>query len=109
MEFPVLFLGSKPQTTPALYSLMNYADTALGTWYPMGGMHGIVDAMVSVAKDQGVKFHSGQAVEGIIDLKVEKQQAFKWEDKTIEAHACDRCLRLPSRRATPHAGQVQAL
>ena len=65
----MLFLGSKPQTTPALYSLMNYADSALGTWYPMGGMHGIVDAMVSVAKDQGVKFHSGQAVEGIIELR----------------------------------------
>lgn len=56
MEFPVLFLGSKPQTTPALYSLMNYADTALGTWYPMGGMHRIVEAMVQVAEEQGVRF-----------------------------------------------------
>ncbi|MGB1123547.1 MAG: phytoene desaturase family protein, partial [Flavobacteriales bacterium] len=56
MEFPVLFLGSKPQTTPALYSLMNYADTALGTWYPMGGMHGIVEGMVKVAEEQGVRF-----------------------------------------------------
>ena len=30
LEFPVLFLGAKPQTTPAFYSLMNYADIALG-------------------------------------------------------------------------------
>ncbi len=67
MEFPVLFLGSKPQTTPALYSLMNYADTALGTWYPMGGMHGIVEAMVQVAKDEGVTFHYGTPVDGIIE------------------------------------------
>ncbi len=67
MEFPVLFLGSKPQTTPALYSLMNYADTALGTWYPMGGMHGIVEAMVQVAKDQGVTFHCGKSVQGILE------------------------------------------
>ena len=92
MEFPVLFLGSKPQTTPALYSLMNYADSALGTWYPMGGMHGIVDAMVSVAKDQGVKFHTGQAVEGIIDLKG-KTAGIQVGGKTIEANhviaACD--------------------
>ncbi len=65
MEFPVLFLGSKPQTTPALYSLMNYADTALGTWYPMGGMHGIVEAMVQVARDEGVVFQCGAAVEEI--------------------------------------------
>jgi phytoene desaturase len=54
MEFPVLFLGAKPENTPALYSLMNYADIALGTWYPMGGMYHIVDAMVNLAKEKGV-------------------------------------------------------
>ena len=36
MEFPVLFLGALPQDTPALYSLMNYADIKLGTWFPRG-------------------------------------------------------------------------
>lgn len=36
LEFPVLFLGAMPKDTPALYSLMNYADLSLGTWYPMG-------------------------------------------------------------------------
>lgn len=56
MEFPVLFLGAKPQETPALYSLMNYADIQLGTWYPKGGMHKIVEAMVSLAEEMGVKF-----------------------------------------------------
>ena len=44
MEFPVLFLGAAPQNTPALYSLMNYADMALGTWYPMGGMGSVTVA-----------------------------------------------------------------
>ena len=39
MEFPVLFLGALPKDTPALYSLMNYADIKLGTWYPEGGMN----------------------------------------------------------------------
>ena len=34
LEFPVLFLGAMPNETPALYSLMNYADIKLGTWYP---------------------------------------------------------------------------
>ena len=33
---------------------MNYADMALGTWYPMGGMGRLVDAMMHVAKEQGV-------------------------------------------------------
>ncbi len=55
LEFPVLFLGAKPQDTPAMYSMMNYADLVLGTWYPMGGMHEIVKAMVKVAEDLGVE------------------------------------------------------
>jgi phytoene desaturase len=56
LEFPVLFLGATPENTPAMYSMMNYADMELGTWYPEGGMIKIVDAMVSVAKEFGVKF-----------------------------------------------------
>ena len=64
LEFPVLFLGAKPQNTPALYSLMNYADMKLGTWYPMGGMHEIVKAMVSVAKELGVHFQLDTTVQG---------------------------------------------
>jgi phytoene desaturase len=56
MEFPVLFLGALPEHTPALYSLMNYADIKLGTWYPQGGMYKIVEGMFSLAKELGVKF-----------------------------------------------------
>jgi phytoene desaturase len=56
LEFPVLFLGATPEDTPALYSMMNYADLGLGTWYPKGGMNQIVQGMVAVAKEQGVKF-----------------------------------------------------
>jgi phytoene desaturase len=62
LEFPVLFLGATPQKTPALYSLMNHADLSLGTWYPMGGMHKIVEGMVSLAQELGVSFHFNQEV-----------------------------------------------
>ncbi len=55
LEFPVLFLGATPEKTPALYSLMNHADLSLGTWYPMGGMHQIVQGMLAVAQEQGAK------------------------------------------------------
>jgi phytoene desaturase len=56
LEFPVLFLGALPEKTPALYSLMNYADIKLGTWYPQGGMYKIVEGMCGVAGELGVKF-----------------------------------------------------
>ena len=65
LEFPVLFLGSSAQKTPALYTLMNYADMALGTWYPEGGMHKIVEGMVSLATSLGVKFEYNSEVEEI--------------------------------------------
>lgn len=62
MEFPILFLGALPENTPALYSLMNYADISLGTWYPKGGMHKIVEGMVKLAEEKGVKFITDQEV-----------------------------------------------
>jgi phytoene desaturase len=65
LEFPVLFLGATPEKTPALYSLMNYADISLGTWYPKGGMHEIIKGMVSLAEELGVKFEYNQNVKRI--------------------------------------------
>lgn len=65
MEFPVLFLGALPEKMPALYSLMNYADVKLGTWWPVGGMYQIVEAMYSVAKEQGVQFEFSKSVSSI--------------------------------------------
>ncbi len=66
LEFPVLFLGAKPNQIPALYSLMNYADIKLGTWYPQGGMVKIAQAFTEVAESQGVKFELGKDVLGIV-------------------------------------------
>jgi len=66
MEFPVLFLGALPENTPALYSLMNYADIKGGTWYPKFGMYSIVDGMVKVAKSLGVQFKLGEEVMHIV-------------------------------------------
>lgn len=65
MEFPVLFLGAKPSRIPALYSLMNYAALDLGTFYPMGGMHKVVEAMQSIAIASGVHIETGCTVERI--------------------------------------------
>jgi phytoene desaturase len=72
LEFPVLFLGATPENTPALYSLMNYADLALGTWYPMGGMHKIIEGMVQLAEEKGVQI--------VCDAEVEE---FEMEGKSI--------------------------
>jgi phytoene desaturase len=79
LEFPVLFLGALPQDTPALYSLMNYADLVLGTWYPQGGMAKIAEGMHKLALELGVTFKTGVdikkiAVEENIAHKLEAQE-----------------------------------
>ncbi|MEJ6685808.1 MAG: phytoene desaturase family protein [Crocinitomicaceae bacterium] len=62
LEFPVLFLGAMPNETPALYSLMNYADIKLGTWYPEGGMHKFIEAFELIALENKVKFITDEEV-----------------------------------------------
>jgi phytoene desaturase len=74
MEFPILFLGALPQHTPALYSLMNYADIIGGTWYPGGGMFSIVTAMQNLAEELGVEFRFQESVQQIV---IEKGAAKK--------------------------------
>ena len=74
MEFPILLLGALPQNTPALYSLMNYADIKLGTWYPIGGMHKIIEGMLKVAYAKGVKLKLN---ENVIEFGFEKGRICK--------------------------------
>jgi phytoene desaturase len=44
---------------------MNYADIALGTWYPKGGMHKIIEGMVMLAEEKGVQFRYNSPVKKI--------------------------------------------
>lgn len=74
LEFPVLFLGAVPKNIPALYSMMNYADIKLGTWYPMGGFGKLAEAMHLLAIEKGVDFKMETAVTSIevLDNSVRK-------------------------------------
>ncbi|GAB5564918.1 MAG: phytoene desaturase family protein [Winogradskyella sp.] len=65
LEFPVLFLGAKPNQTPSFYSFMNYADFGLGTWHPKGGMYEIIKGMSALAKSLGVTIKTNSNVEKI--------------------------------------------
>jgi phytoene desaturase len=65
LEFPVLFLGAKPNKTPSFYSFMNFADFGLGTWHPKGGMYKVIEAMEDLSRSLGVKFHTNSPVSKI--------------------------------------------
>ena len=84
LQFPVLFLGAKPSQTPAFYNFMNFADFGLGTWHPDKGMYSVVNGMVKLAEDLGVRFYTDHAVDKIL---VEKGKAIGilTQGKTIKA------------------------
>lgn len=50
---------------------MNYADIALGTWYPSGGIRSVASAVHDLAVEQGVKFIFDEPIDKIhvIDRK----------------------------------------
>ena len=86
LEFPVLFLGALPQNTPALYSLMNYADLVLGTWYPKGGMVKIAEGMEKLAIELGVKFETGVDIHKInVDNGLAKSISAQKEYQNFDA------------------------
>lgn len=66
LEFPVLFLGAKPDRTPSFYRFMNYADIVLGSWHVQGGMGQVATALQRLAESLGAKIRTAQPVREII-------------------------------------------
>lgn len=65
MQYPLVFLGSSPYNTPALYSLMSHLDFNQGVFYPKGGMHEVVKGIEAAAKKMGAEFRYGTGVQKI--------------------------------------------
>ena len=84
LEFPVLFLGAESSNTPAFYNFMNYADFGLGTWQPTNGFFDVVNAMISVGKKLGVKYHNNSNIDEIITNK-NYATGIKVNDKIINS------------------------
>ena len=66
LEFPVLFLGAKPDNTPSFYSFMNYADFGIGTFHPKGGMYLVIQAMEQLAVSLGVNIKTESPIDKIM-------------------------------------------
>jgi phytoene desaturase len=65
LEYTLVFLGGSPTNTPALYSIMSHVDLNQNVFYPEGGIAGVVDALASVAREQGAEIETGVEVESI--------------------------------------------
>ncbi|MEP7288318.1 MAG: phytoene desaturase family protein, partial [Chloroflexota bacterium] len=65
IQYTLVFLGGIPKNTPALYSLMSHIDFNLGVFYPDGGIHAVINALVALGEQHGVKYIYNQPVTSI--------------------------------------------
>jgi phytoene desaturase len=65
-SFHSMFLGLSPFDAPSVYSMITYADLARGMFYPVGGLHRLVQDMVSLAETRGASFRYNAPVKKIV-------------------------------------------
>jgi len=66
------YIGSSPYGSPAILCGIAHMQTAEGVWYPKGGTRAVPEALERLARELGVTFETGVAVERI---HVEGKQA----------------------------------
>jgi phytoene desaturase (3,4-didehydrolycopene-forming) len=63
--FGSMYMGMSPFDAPGTYSLLQYTELAEGIWYPRGGFHVVLDALVKVGKRMGVEYRLSTGVSRI--------------------------------------------
>ncbi|KAK3068193.1 ATP-binding cassette transporter CGR1, partial [Teratosphaeriaceae sp. CCFEE 6253] len=64
--FGSMYMGMSPFDAPGTYSLLQYTELAEGIWYPVGGFHRVVQALVEIGERAGVEYRLNTAVERIV-------------------------------------------
>ncbi|KAF2034447.1 phytoene dehydrogenase [Setomelanomma holmii] len=64
--FASMYMGMSPYDAPGTYSLLQYTELAEGIWYPLGGFHKVVEALVNIGLRSGVKFQYNSPISQIL-------------------------------------------
>jgi phytoene dehydrogenase-like protein len=59
--------GYDPRSAPASAAVLAYIEQTFGTWYVQGGMCALADAVHERCVAQGVEFHFGTEVTGVVE------------------------------------------
>lgn len=86
MQYTLVFLGSSPYNTPAIYNIMSHIDFNMGVFYPMGGIYKIVDALVSAGREFGAEYIVDRPIKRIL---VENKKAIGVEFENGEKEMAD--------------------
>jgi phytoene desaturase len=60
-----MYLGGSPFDLPGLFSILAYGELAYGLWLPEGGIYALVEAIEKLARELGIKIHTGCRVKRI--------------------------------------------
>ncbi|KAI4253071.1 MAG: hypothetical protein LQ352_003915 [Teloschistes flavicans] len=63
--FGSMYMGMSPFDAPGTYSLLQYTELAEGIWYPKGGFHRVVDALVGIGERLGVRYRLSTSVASV--------------------------------------------
>ncbi len=54
--FASMYMGMSPFDAPGTYSLLQYTELAEGIWYPIGGFHKVIEALINIGERSGVTY-----------------------------------------------------
>ncbi|MBX3091764.1 MAG: phytoene desaturase [Cryobacterium sp.] len=88
LGYPAVFLGSSPFLTPSLYHLMSHLDLEQGVLYPKGGLRTIIDRMLVLARDNGVRIRTSATATEILTESTRPQRAtgVRYTDALGQSH-----------------------
>jgi diapolycopene oxygenase len=66
LDHMVQYVGSSPDASPAILTAIGSMQAQEGIWYPMGGTRAVPEAMVKLAGELGVIFHTNADVVKIL-------------------------------------------
>lgn len=64
--FATMYMGMSPFDAPATYSLLQYTEFAEGIWYPKGGFHKVIEALVNIGQGFGVDYKLSTPVSKVL-------------------------------------------
>ena len=70
LDHMVQYVGSSPDASPAILTAIGHMQMQEGIWYPMGGTRAVPEAMVKLARELGVEFHTEADVARILTTGV---------------------------------------
>lgn len=66
LDHMVQYVGSSPDSSPAILTAIGHMQMQEGIWYPMGGTRAVPEAMAKLAAELGAVFHTDTDVQRIL-------------------------------------------